>query len=56
MYGNFGIEAASWDPLANLVPLPELAEVMHRVRGDIARMARAATPHREFLRAAGASN
>jgi tryptophan 7-halogenase len=54
MYGNFGIEAGSWDPLANLIPLPELAEVTRRVREDIARMARGATPHREFLKIAGA--
>ncbi|HUQ09665.1 MAG TPA: tryptophan 7-halogenase, partial [Steroidobacteraceae bacterium] len=54
MYGNFGIEAQSWDPLANLLPLPDLEEVTRRVRDDIARTARAATPHREFLRLAGA--
>jgi tryptophan halogenase len=54
MYGNFGIEAASWDPLTNLVPLPELAEVTRRVREDISRIARGATPHKEFLRLAGA--
>jgi tryptophan halogenase len=54
MYGNFGIEAQSWDPLANLLPLPELEEVARRVRGDIARTARGATPHREFLKIAGA--
>jgi tryptophan halogenase len=54
MYGNLGIEAASWDPLANLLPLPELEEVTRRVRDDIARTARGATPHREFLRLAGA--
>jgi len=54
MYGNLGIEAGSWDPLTNLVPLPELAEVTRRVREDISRIARAATPHREFLRLAGA--
>jgi tryptophan halogenase len=54
MYGNFGIDAGSWDPLTNLVPLPELAEVVGRVRADISRVARAATPHKEFLRLAGA--
>jgi tryptophan halogenase len=54
MYGNLGIEAGSWDPLANLLPLPELEEVTRRVRDDIARTARGATPHREFLRLAGA--
>lgn len=54
MYGNFGIDAGSWDPLTNLIPLPELAEVTRRVREDIARMAREATPHREFLKIAGA--
>ena len=31
--------------------LPELAEVTRRVRDDIARIARSATPHREFLEA-----
>ena len=54
MYGNFGIEAQSWDPLANLLGLNELAEVTRRIREDIARMARESTPHREFLRLAGA--
>jgi tryptophan halogenase len=54
MYGNLGIDADSWDPLTNLVPLAELAEVTRRVRDDIARIARAATPHKEFLRVAGA--
>jgi tryptophan 7-halogenase len=54
MYGNFGVDAGSWDPLTNLIPLPELAEVTRRVRADIVRMAREATPHREFLKIAGA--
>jgi tryptophan halogenase len=54
MYGNFGIEAGSWDPLTNLLPLPELEDVTRRVRADIARIARAAMPHREFLKKAGA--
>lgn len=54
MYGNLGIGARSWDPLANLLPLPELEEVTRRVRDDIARTARNATPHREFLKLAGA--
>jgi len=54
MYGNFGIEAESWDPLSNLLPLADLAEVTRRVRGDIARMAGSATPHRDFLELAGA--
>jgi tryptophan halogenase len=54
MYGNFGIEAQSWDPLTNLLPLEELAEVTRRVRGDIARVAHGAMPHREFLQRAGA--
>jgi tryptophan 7-halogenase len=54
MYGNLGIDAASWDPLANLLPLDELAEVTRRVRSDIVRMASECAPHREFLRLAGA--
>jgi tryptophan halogenase len=54
MYGNFGIDAASWDPLTNLLPIKDLEEVTRRVRADIARMSRDAIPHREFLRAAGA--
>jgi tryptophan 7-halogenase len=54
MYGNLGIEAGSWDPLANLLPLPELEEVTRRVRDDILRTARGARPHREFLRVANA--
>jgi tryptophan 7-halogenase len=54
MYGNLGIEAQSWEPLANLLPLAELVEVTRRVRADIARAAHAATPHRQFLALAGA--
>jgi tryptophan halogenase len=54
MYGNFGIDAGSWDPLTNLLPLNELDEVTRRVRADISRIARAATPHRIFLQHAGA--
>jgi tryptophan halogenase len=54
MYGNLGIEARSWDPLANLLPLEDLAEVTRRVRDDIATTAAKCTPHREFLRLAGA--
>jgi tryptophan halogenase len=54
MYGNFGIEAASWDPLTNLLPLKDLEDVTRRVRDDIVRIARGALPHREFLRQAGA--
>jgi tryptophan halogenase len=54
MYGNFGIDAGSWDPLANLLPLKDLDEVTRRAREDIARTARECTPHREFLRLAGA--
>jgi tryptophan halogenase len=54
MYGNFGIEAQSWDPLANLLPVAELDEVTRRVREDIARTACGARPHREFLKLAGA--
>jgi tryptophan halogenase len=54
MYGNFGIEARSWDPLANLLPLPDLEEVTRRAREDIARTARECRPHLEFLRVAGA--
>jgi tryptophan halogenase len=54
MYGNFGIDATSWDPLTNLLPLDELDEVLRRVRDDIVRVARGSKPHREFLRAAGA--
>jgi tryptophan halogenase len=54
MYGNLGIDAGSWDPLTNLLPLPELAEVTRRVRADIARTAQGAATHLEFLRLAGA--
>ena len=54
MYGNFGIDAGSWDPLTNLLPLPELDDVTRRVRDDIVRIARSALPHREFLSRAGA--
>ena len=34
MYGNLGIDAGSWDPLANLLPLAELEDVTRRVRAD----------------------
>jgi tryptophan halogenase len=54
MYGNLGVDAASWDPMTNLLPLPELQDVTRRVREDIVRIARGCTPHREFLRLAGA--
>jgi tryptophan halogenase len=54
MYGNFGIEAQSCDPLANLLPLGDLHEGTRRARADITRTALAATPHREFLTPAGA--
>jgi tryptophan halogenase len=54
LYGNFGIHAQSGDALANLLPLADLAEVTRRVRDDIARTASGCTPHREFLRLAGA--
>ena len=54
MYGNLGIDAGSWDPLANLLPIPDLQEVTRHVRADIERIARDATPHREFLGLAGA--
>jgi tryptophan halogenase len=54
MFGNLRIEARSWDPLTNLLPLPDLVEVTRRVRADIAGTAAAATPHREFLQLAGA--
>jgi tryptophan halogenase len=54
MYGNLGIDATSWDPMTNLLPLAELQDVTRRVRDDIARIARGCTPHREFLRLAGA--
>ena len=54
MYGNFGIDAGSWDPLTNLLPIEELTRITRQVRDDIARIARGCTPHREFLRIAGA--
>ncbi len=54
MFGNFGIEAGSWDPLANLLPLPDLQEVTRRVREDIRRVASGCMTHREFLAKAGA--
>ena len=54
MYANFGIEARSWDALANLLPIEELRTVTRRLRTDIAAMAREGTPHREFLRLVGA--
>ncbi len=54
MYGNLGIDAESWDPLTNLLPLKDLEEVTRRARADIAVTARGCTPHREFLRLAGA--
>ena len=54
MYGNFGIDAGSWDPLTNLLPIKDLDEVTRRVRADIARIARESLPHREFLKQSGA--
>ena len=54
MYANLGIDARAWDPLADLLPIDELREVTRRLCTDIAAMAREATPHREFLRLAGA--
>jgi tryptophan 7-halogenase len=54
MYANFGIEAQSWDPLTNLLPIEELKAVTRRLRTDIAAIAREGSPHREFLRLAGA--
>jgi hypothetical protein len=54
MYGNLGIDAESWDPLANLIPLPELEDVTRRIRDDIVRIAGSAMPHRDFLKQAGA--
>jgi len=53
-YGNFGIDAGSWDPLTNLLPIKDLDEVTRRVRTDIARIARESLPHREFLKQSGA--
>ena len=54
MYANFGIEARAWDPLTNLLPIGELTEVTRRLRTDIAAMASEGSPHRDFLRLAGA--
>jgi len=54
MYANFGVEARSWDPLTNLLALDDLKELTRRLRADIAAMAREGSPHREFLRLAGA--
>ena len=44
----------SWDPLADLLPIPDLQEVTRHIRADIVRIARGATPHREFLGLAAA--
>ena len=54
MYGNFGIDAGAWDPLANLLPLQELEDVTRRIRDDIVRSAQGALRHREFLKLSGA--
>ena len=54
MYGNLGIDAESWDPLTNLLPLKDLEDVTRRVREDVARIAQGSLPHRDFLRQAGA--
>ena len=54
MYANFGIEARAWDPLTNLLGIEELKNLTRRLRTDIAAMAREGSPHREFLRIAGA--
>ncbi len=54
LYANFGVEARSWDPLTNLLALDDLKELTRRLRGDIAAIAHEGSPHREFLRLAGA--
>lgn len=54
MYANLGIEARAWDPLTNLLKIEELKELSQRLRIDISAMAREGSPHREFLRLAGA--
>jgi tryptophan 7-halogenase len=54
MYANFGIEARSGDPLAELLDLEELKTLTRRMRADIAGLAREGSPHREFLRLSGA--
>jgi tryptophan halogenase len=54
MYANLGIEARGFDPLARLLGMEELRNVTQRMRADIAQLAREGTPHREFLRLAGA--
>ena len=54
MYANFGIDARNWDPLAELIDLDELKNLMRRLRPDIAALAREGSPHREFLRLKGA--
>jgi tryptophan halogenase len=54
MYANFGIEVRAWDPLTNLLKLEDLQELTQRLRADIASIAREGSPHRDFLRLAGA--
>ena len=54
MYGNLGIDAGSWDPLTNLLPIKDLEDVTRRVREDISRIAGGAMRHREFLQKANA--
>ena len=54
MYANLGIDAQGFDPLAGLLGLDELRNVTQRLRADIAQLAHEGTPHREFLRLAGA--
>jgi tryptophan halogenase len=54
MYANLGIEAGGFDPLAGMLGLEELRTVTQRMRADIAGLAGEGTPHREFLRLAGA--
>jgi tryptophan halogenase len=54
MYANFGLDARGFDPLAGVLDREELRTVMQRLRADIAQLAREGTPHREFLKLAGA--
>ena len=54
LYANFGIEVRAWDPLTNLLKLEDLQELTQRLRADIASLAREGSPHRDFLRLAGA--
>jgi tryptophan halogenase len=54
MYSNLGIEARTWDPLAELVKLEDLKRLAGHMRPDISALAEQGMTHGDFLRSKGA--